>query len=87
MAAITRKTHDYIAQLKQEVQAEIVRDIRARGLTNARFRQNCGLCESDAALVIHGQLDRFSLQRLIAVLVSLGHEPRITVSNVPEVAA
>lgn len=66
-----------IDHIKQELRAEILRDALEGNMGPSELARRTGLAQPDASELMRGQLVRFSVERLIAVLVQLGHDPRV----------
>ena len=71
----------FIAKLKAGLAAEIAYDANFHGWTQREVGGRTGLTQNDVSLLLRGKrLDRFTIDRLLMVLIVLGHQPRILVA-------
>lgn len=63
------------------IKSEIVDEIRydARELSQRQLVARTGLPQSDISYILAGKTGRFTIDRLLMVLIALGHRPRISV--------
>lgn len=67
--------------LKSGLGAQIVRAVRARGLTQRQTAELVGLKPPDVSNIMRARLDGFSVERLFAVLNRLGHRIEVRVAT------
>lgn len=70
-------------QTRSELIVEINKIIRKRGLTQSEVATAVGLSQSDVSLLTRGTVTRFSTDRIIKVLLRLGHDLEIVVKPKP----
>ncbi len=67
------------------VRADLIRQvnktIKQRGLTQSEVARLIGFAQSDVSLLMRGTVTRFSTERIIRVLVRLGHDLDILVKR------
>jgi predicted XRE-type DNA-binding protein len=62
---------------------QINRIIKSRGLTQAEVATTVGLSQPDISLLTRGTVTRFSTERIMKVLLRLGHDLEIVVKRKP----
>lgn len=73
----TRQRIEVIDAIKLEIVDEIRYD--ARELSQRQLVAKTGLPQSDISYILSGKTERFTVDRLLMVLIALGHRPRISV--------
>lgn len=63
--------------LKSQIVSAVANLIREQGLTQTAAAQKMGLKQPDVSRLLDGRTDGFSLERLLGLLVMLGH--RVTI--------
>lgn len=71
------------ALARAELMRRIINIIRDRRLTQARAAEILGTNQPTVSDLMRGKMSKFSLDRLIAYLNTLGHEVEITVRPTP----
>ncbi len=75
-----RKLIAKIADIKQEIVAEIRIDVEFYKWSQKEFCREIGLHQPEASELLNGQrLHRFSVDRLLMILIKLGHSPVVMV--------
>ena len=66
--------------LKADLAVEIYRILKGRKLTQAKAGELLGVDQSDVSRLIHGDFDRFSVERLFAFLNRLNRNVEIRIT-------
>lgn len=72
--------------IKADLAAEIIRALRGRGLTGAQAARLTGAHEADISRIRNADLQRFTADRLVAILNRLGRGAAVHVTVKPESA-
>ena len=64
---------------KAKLASRIIDIIQERGLTQVAAAKLLGVDQPKVSLIFRGQLDQFSIERLMRFVNALGHDLRITV--------
>lgn len=63
--------------LRAELVFQLAQEIKARDLTQAEAAKLLGIDQPSISRLMRGQVERFSLERILRFLVSTGHDIRI----------
>jgi predicted XRE-type DNA-binding protein len=74
-------------QLKAILAAQISMVLKGEGITTRQAQEMTGVNHADFARVRAGKLDRFTVDRLLAMLEGLGQEVEVSVTVHPRPAA
>ncbi len=74
----TREMLARVDVIKRELCAEIAYDVDFYGWSQSVLAKKVGLSQSDCSDILRTRrLERFSVDRLIMVLIALGHSPKV----------
>ena len=72
-----------LEQARAILAAEIIRALDARGLSTREAERLTGIGHSEFSRIRNAKIDRFSLDRMIAILGKLDEEVEVTISFQP----
>ena len=75
-----QKLIDRIYYIKQEIVAEILIDVEFYGWSQQQFCREIGLHQPEGSEILNcKRLERFSVDRLLMILIKLGHTPTMMI--------
>lgn len=76
----TRKRLAAVEAIKRQIISEVRYDLDIEPMSQRAFAKQVGLSQADVSLMLAGKhLERFTVDRLLMVLIALGHKPTISV--------
>ena len=75
-----------VREVKGRLAVEILRRVKARGLTQQEAADTMGIPRSEVSRIMNGRFSRFTIDRLVTALVALDPSVRVDLAIAPAVA-